>query len=383
MARGSIVWRCQEMIEKEVNGRLKRVRCGTHANGPCGHKRGRYVIIYPVQQWDLKRGKIIKRKKWETVGPRKKDAEKRLAERLKTVHEGTYRELQQITFVEFADKWLAEYARGTTKPYTYVTYEYILRGLKRALGHLPLQAIREQTVQGYVSSTLAAGSAPKTVKNRLFLLKTMLRHAVRWGYLASNPAAEVKPPRVERVEMKILTPEKVEHLLTATTERGEPAIPPGWYLPIKLAIFSGLRQGEEFALHVGDLDFHNGQVRVQRALTVLPKWYKPGGQRHLIGSPKSKTSIRNVDLPSDLLEELQAYVGGLPDQEPDRPLFASSEGTILDPANVVRPVFEKVLRNAGLPPMRWHDLRHTYVSLQIAAGANHNCPAKLPDRCCN
>jgi integrase len=232
-----------------------------------------------------------------------------------------------------------------------------------------LQAIREEIVQGYVSSTLAAGFKPKTVKNHLLLLKTVLRHAIRWGYLASNPAAEVKPPRVEREEMKILTPQQVVHLLTATTEKGEPAIPPGWYIPIKVAIFSGLRLGEEFALHVGDLDFHAGQVRVQRALTVVPKRYTNGGPRYLITSPESRSSIRNVDLPSDLLKDLRAYVGGLPDPDPNGLLFPSSAGGHLSP-NVVRAAFKQALQNAKLPDMRWHDLRHTYASLQIAAGAN-------------
>ena len=73
----------------------------------------------------------------------------------------------------------------------------------------------------------------------------MLKYAVKWGYLGMNPAAEVKAPRVESEEMDALTPEEVRHLLTGVSEEdGEPLIKPGWYVPIKLAIFSGLRQGE-------------------------------------------------------------------------------------------------------------------------------------------
>jgi hypothetical protein len=61
---------------------------------------------------------------------------------------------------------------------------------------------------------------------------------------------------------------------------------------------------------------------------------------------------------------------GFPDQEPDRLLFPSAAGTPLDPKNVVDRVFKKALNRAGLRSLRWHDLRHTYASLQLESGAN-------------
>ena len=143
-------------------------------------------------------------------------------------------------------------------------------------------------------------------------------------------------------------------------------------MPIKLAIFSGLRPGEQFALRIGDLDFHAGQVRVSRTLTW--DWKHEKGKeedpRWRLTSPKTKTSIRNVDLAPDLLEDLRGYVAGLPDQDPDMLLFRTSAGTPLDPKNVVIRVFKAALTAADLRQIRWYDLRHTYASLQLAAGAN-------------
>ncbi len=358
MARGSIVWRCSA--------------CGTgKARGECRHAGAQYSIIYPVQRWDAAQARIVKGQKWERAGTNKDDAETLLAEKLKQVHEGSYRDLQEITFAAFADKWLTEYARGHVKPSTYQAYESHIRAhLKPTLGALTLQVIREDTIQGYCSAKLTAGLRPKSVKNHLLILKTMLRHAVRWGYLVANPAAEVKPPRIERQEMATLTPAAVAHLLTARDDDGEPAIRPGWYVPIKLAIFSGLRQGEQFALRIGDLDFTQGQVRVSRGVTWLWKKHTNGAPRYHFSAPKSKSGVRNVDLPPDLLEDLHRYVAGLPNQDPDRLLFATSTGTPLDPKNVVDRVFRVALSRAKLPRIRWHDLRHTYASLQLAAGAN-------------
>jgi integrase len=128
--------------------------------------------------------------------------------------------------------------------------------------------------------------------------------------------------------MDFLIPEEVAHLFAATDEEDKkPAILPGWYVPIKLAIFSGLRQGEQLALRIGDLDFHNGQVHVRQ--TLAWDWEKRDEKakeeqkertapRYRFASPKSKTSVRNVDLPPDLLEDLRRYVAGQPDQDPDR-----------------------------------------------------------------
>lgn len=255
---------------------------------------------------------------------------------------------------------------------TWQAYDSHIRvHFKPALGALALRAIHEDTIQGYMAAKLAAGAKPKSIKNHLVILKGMLKYAVKWGYLATNPAAEVKAPRVEREEMDFLTPEEVRHLLTAKgKEDGEPAIRPGWYVPIKLATFSGLRPGEQFALHIGNLDFRAGQVRVRRELFWEWKRHTAGQPRWHITSPKTKTSIRNVDLPPDLLEDLRGYIVGLRDKDPDRLLFATSNGTPLDPKNIVDRVFRKALERAELRRVRWYDLRHTYASLQLAAGAN-------------
>lgn len=117
---------------------------------------------------------------------------------------------------------------------------------------------------------------------------------------------------------------------------------------------------------MGDLDFYNGQVRVERALTWDDKRQAAGEVRYHFGTPKTEGSIRNVDLPPDLLEDLRCYVAGLPlpDQTPESLLFATGGKTPLDPKNVVDRYFNPTLRRAGLR------LRDTYASLQLESGAN-------------
>jgi integrase len=235
---------------------------------------------------------------------------------------------------------------------------------------LALQAITKEIIQECVAATRKAGAALKSVKNHLVLLKQMLASAVEDGYLVVSPATKVKLAKVTGKKPECLNAEEVLHLLNGIHEDGQSFIKAGWYVPVKLVIFSGLRQGEQFALRVGDLDFHNGQARIERGLTWDDKRHAAGEVRYHFDTPKTDGSIRNVDLPPDLLEDLRRYVAGLPDQEPDRLLFSTGVGTPLDPKNVVDRVFNPALRRAGLRHIPWHALRHTYASLQLESGAN-------------
>jgi integrase len=339
-------------------------------------------VIYQVERWDPEQRKMVKVQKWEKAPLNEKghstleSAQKLLTDQLNKVHRHTYRELQEIGFAEFAQKWLDQYAKLYVKRTTYQAYECHVRvHFIPAFGSQLIHTIDTNAVQAYLASKLAGGAKPKSVKNHLRLLKEMFSHAIEWRHAETNPAAKVKAPKADEtkttaVTVDRLTPGEVRHLLTGISkEDGKPFIKAGWYVPIKLAIFSGLRQGEQFALRVGDLDFRNGQVRVERTLTWYQKRSTPDEIRWAFTTPKTKNAVRRVDLPPDLLEDLKRYVAGLPDQEPERLLFQSNAGTPLDPKNVVDRVFKKALSRAELRSIRWHDLRHTYASLQLAAGA--------------
>src|SRR5215813_13002548 len=168
-------------------------------------KRGNtYSIVYPVG----------KKQKWETIGLKKRDAEKALAERLDDLNKAPYRALKKITFADFAQKWLTDYAEGKVKPSTLDHYQRVVAvHLVPYFGETPLQQISLEMVQGYISQKKETKLTPKTINNTLVPLKEMLKHAVRWGYLRENPALYVEKPRVERKEMDFLTPAEIRLLL--------------------------------------------------------------------------------------------------------------------------------------------------------------------------
>jgi integrase len=290
------------------------------------------------------------RQKLETIGPNKKEAERALAERINAINGGTYAELREATFGEFAEKWLA-HVEPRLKPSTRDGYErYIRKQLIPEFGRYPLRALNAGLIQAWMDERLVDGSAPKTVNNYLVVIKKMLGDAVTWGYLAANPAAAVRRAKVPHQEMQALSPAEVRRFLCA--------VEPDYWLFFTVAVFTGLRRGELIALQWGDVDWQAGRVHVRRSL-----W-----KGRFIG-PKTQRSIRSVDLAPQVLSALrEARPVGSSEALRSQLIFSAANGKPLDPDNLVKRRFLPTLERAELPRIRFHDLRHTYASLLIASG---------------
>lgn len=312
------------------------------------HKKGKsYYIVFRVFDSETKR----KRQKWIPAGNSKREAERQLTDLVGEVHNGTYKEIKKITFDEFSQLWLNSYAETKTKSSTLRSYKDIIKKhLLPVMGDYLLTEINTGMLQRYVALRLEKVK-PKTVINELVPLKEMFKHAVRWGYLKVNPAEYVERPRVEKEEMEILTPDEVRLLLENATPK---------YKPLFLtAILTGMRRGELLALQWGDIDWNHNQIYVRRSI-----WK---GQ---FVSPKSKTSMRRIDMSPYLAMELKKHMLASPFKELDNLVFCNSEGKALDPDSLVKRQFLPALRRAKIRQVRFHDQRHTNVALRIEQGQN-------------
>jgi integrase len=198
------------------------------------------------------------------------------------------------------------------------------------------------------------GCAPKTISNAIVPLREMLGHAVQWGYIASNPAAGLKRPRDNRSPedtMRVLAPEQVNTLLEAAEVGLERTL-------LLTAVTTGARMGELRALTWADFDRDRKRLWVRRSIGH-------NGVQH----PKSRRSIRAIALTPTACRALVEYRLASAWSDENDFIFASSRGTPLDSANVRR-LFRGALKRAGLPTMRFHDLRHCYASLLVAQGAH-------------
>lgn len=306
--------------------------------------------------------RVSGKQKWVKGGDTKRQAEKKLAEIVNDIGQGTYRELKEIGFQDFAALWIDSYAKTRCKASTLRSYEDIIKGhLIPYFANMSLIVIAPSSIQKYVSQKLAEVKkdkkgnlipkfAAKTVNNHLVPLKEMLKHAVIWGYLKENPAQYVEKPRVEHEEMDFLTPEEIHLFLAKVTPK---------YHPLFLtAVLTGLRRGELLALQWGDIEFIHNLIYVRRSL------YK--GK---FVSPKSKKSVRKVVMTTNLASVLKRHK--LESQPNDLDLvFANGEGKPNDGDTLVKRQFLPALRRAGLRQIRFHDLRHTYTALLIRQGEN-------------
>ena len=127
-----------------------------------------------------------------------------------------------------------------------------------------------------------------------------------------------------------------------------------------LGTYAGLRRGELCALRWDDIDWgdgEHGRIWIRRAIS--------GGK---VSTPKTKGSVRMIDVPGALLTNLKAYRRTCQDARDTDFLFRSAEGTQLDPDNLSKRIFVPLVQRAKLPGVGLHTLRHTFASLLISHG---------------
>ena len=292
------------------------------------------------------------------------DVRNRLQQALQAEATGLPLPSGRLTIGAFLDLWLRETVRPTVRPATYRSYEGIVRvHLRPGLDGYVLTQLSPQHVQRLLNAKAATSLSPRTIAYIRSVLRQALRQAERWGMVSRNVASLAAPPRVPRREIRPLSPDEARLFVDAI--RGERL--EALYL---VAIGTGLRQGEILGLGWQDVDLSTATVSVRYALQRV------GGRLELV-PPKSLASRRVVALPAFVVDALHAQRLR---QQRDRLLagsrwradirdlvFTTTVGTPMDGIAVTRR-FQAILRTAGLPHQRFHDLRHACASLLLAQG---------------
>ena len=270
--------------------------------------------------------------------------------------------VDRATIAGFLEEWLAQSVAPTVRPRTFASYTQIVRVyLAPDLGHRELRRLEPAHVQTLLNGMIAAGRAPRTVRYTLAVLRRALGQAVLWGRVPRNVALLTTPPAAVWHEQTALTPEQGRALLAAARGDRLEAM-------YRVALALGLRLGEVLGLRWVDVDLAAGTLRVTQTVQRI------GGQL-VFGEPKTRRSRRTLPLPTSLNRSLADH------RERQRAarervgrawsdsglVFTTRLGTPLEPRNVVRS-FKALLQRAGLPDIRFHDLRHSCASLLVAAG---------------
>ena len=330
--------------------------------------RGKRAVVWRIKYRDAG-GRHI----WETLGREPKWnrelAQRELGKRLAAVDEG-YRKPKRVTFEAFSRRFLDEYLPGRNlKRTTLENYRYILNGhLLPHFGRRQLTelAARPDLIDGYVSLKAKQGLSAKTIHNHLLLLNLMLRRAAVWRLIPTNPVASIDRPRLEHVEMSVLTEVEIARLTKAYDELAQaaPANERDWWLLAKAivatALGTALRRGELLGLRWRDVDLLEQKIAVRETFV-----------RGQFTTPKSKASRRAIELGPRTFAVLGEQWRRTPFKDDDDLVFAHPQrGTPLDPSKLSRNFLKPALKRAGITkPFRpFHDLRHTSLTHAAAAG---------------
>jgi len=289
-------------------------------------ERGKvHVIRYRVRSTD---GKW--RHKAETVNsPRRKDAERILAERLREVNRGLKLPVE-ISFEEFAANHWETYVTQNLKPSTQASHRSNVRKhLVPVFGKLRLSEISALQIMEFLKKKAAAGLKPKSLLNLYVLLQKMLNLAVALELLNTNPIQRVPKPKVERAEKPSLSPAEVKAIADNMPENLKALV--------VLLYLTGLRIGEALALKWGDVDFEHSKLYVRRSV-----W------RRREQTPKSRKSIRAKHLLGGLKRVLQRHRELCVQAEPGNYLFANGAGRYYDPDDLRRRVLYPAMDKAGI-----------------------------------
>ncbi len=301
------------------------------------------------------------RKRHYVYGATRTEAQGKLDEIRQRVRSGQPAKDASGTLGAYLDRWLVD-GLGEHKPTTRENYKTMVRKhINPVIGSVRLDRLSPLDVQGLINAKRATHSA-STVRLIFAVLHRALEQAVEWELMARNPAAKVKRPRAGAPHTRFLSAEEAEAVLT--TARGTRL-----YALVAVALAIGLRRGEALALRWSDVDFVRGSLTVRRTLSRV------GGEL-VFTTPKSDKA-RTVPLPEPSLRVLREHRQVLiaerlalgPAWEDNDLVFPSRLGTPAEPRNVLREFHAVVLR-AGIPPARFHTLRHSCGALLVVQGVH-------------
>ncbi len=342
-----------------------------------GHIRARGKNSWTVK-FDVGRDPITGKRltRWHTVHGGKREAQRKLAELIHAANEGTYVEPTRVTVAEYLGRWLA-HARSRVAARTFERYEEIARKhLVPALGGLRLAKLAPMHVQAYYADALAhgrrrrkdnhdapdAGLSAQTVKHHHRVLSQALRQAVRWQMLGRNPCDAVQAPRPVRRDMRTLDHAQSAALIKAADGRRA-------YVPVLLALTTGMRRGEILGLRWRDVNLDDAALSVAQTLEQTAAGCA-------LKAPKTPRSRRTITLPTLTVEALRRHKAQQAAQRlrlgpiyRDMDLVCPAEDGNPQSPRALTKTFQRLAAEIGLA-VRFHDLRHTHISHLLLAGVH-------------
>ncbi|HEV3091292.1 MAG TPA: tyrosine-type recombinase/integrase [Candidatus Cybelea sp.] len=305
----------------------------------------------------------------------KKEATEWFTRKAEELRQGIAPTDDRITVEQYLRQWLESIADSISSSALHAYRNHVMVHIIPALGKVRLTELRPEHIER--AKVKWAASAPKrrkketvcaplsarTVRHIYETLNVALNRAKRQRRIIVNPCELMDPPRVEQKEMRALDSAGAAALLKACEQSIIGAA-------IVTSLGTGLRRGELLALRWGDVDLEAGLLTVQRAIERVDRCSR-------FKDPKTKRSRRTISLPRFVRDRLHRHYveqgerllhDGFGRPTPLTLIFERG-GEAWVP-NTFNTAFTRMLRAAGVPHIRLHDLRHTFASMALDAGVD-------------
>ena len=348
--------------KKGANGAGSIRKIATTRNGKeYTYWQGRYTEGY-----DACTGKQIQR---SITGKTQKEVAQKLRQITAEIDAKTYVAPCKLSVAEWMAVWAQDYLVGIKASTAYLYKRTIELYIEPHLGHIRLDTLNAHTVQHFYNE-LAKPSKPevaplsaKSIKNIHGVLHKALKQAVLTGYLRTNPSEACILPRIIRKEMRPLEEDQVAVFLREVQGH------PHEYL-YKIALFTGLREGELLGLMWDCVDFEKGTILINKQLR---RSQRRGGTYYF--SPPKNNKSRTITPAPYVMKLLQAQKVQQAEQrlmagpawEASGLVFTNEFGRYVS-YRAIFDSFKRIVKRIGLPDARIHDLRHTYAVNCIRAG---------------
>jgi integrase len=345
-------------------------------------KRGHNSFMLVVEAGYTPKGKRIKRTRTIKVDETLLKTTKRLRDYLNSelvkfkteVEAGEYIAPEKMTLENFVKEWEKKYASNELSETTLLSYlSHIRNHILPVLGHKRIDQIKPVHIISMLDEIKRVNDADKPLSMRskqdvYLAIRNIFERAVEWQIIKSNPAKNVKKPKVtSQKEISVYDEEEIEALFTAAAEE-----PFHWRVFLTLALAAGLRRGENLALEWPKVNLDEGTINISQIIVK-------GLNGAIIKDPKTKRSKRVVSLPSSVIEELKLFklhwkkeklkIGELWIENEHEWLFCNLDGTHFYPTTPTT-WWRRFTKRANVRFIRLHDLRHTSATLLINQGVH-------------
>ncbi|NGP56815.1 site-specific integrase [Paenibacillus thiaminolyticus] len=298
----------------------------------------------------------------------KKAAQRAAAEFEKRLTEGF--EQTDIKLIDFLEKWVDEYKRGTVRKNTIELHEYnIKQHIKPYFKKILLKDVKPIMYQEFINSILDKGYSRRTAELVHSTMHNCIQKACLLGKLEKNPCVGVEFKGIKKKEgIKFIESSDIPRFLQAAHQYGYI-----YWIFFKLLIETGMRKGEAAALKWTDIDFRKKTISINETLDFTAK-----NKSELFGDTKTFRSTRIISMSQSLTNDLRYHMNWQNQNKlvlndayhHDLNLVLCREDGNFMPKSSLFNAFSRILNRAGLPPLPIHSLRHTHAVILLESGAD-------------